>query len=242
MLLLLLACADPIAGTWLFTLSVTPDPEACADAEVSHNYTGAYVPGGAVEDELWTESVSDTVTDGLFFGRIEASGESYVLILGDAVYPGAGDADRWSFSWVNAVSHEEILEHASGYRFLVRSATETTTTVAGTFEDSSFNGTMEQGSLVSDTWEESDTWSEEARLAVGDNGETPVGGVLVRTDASGNEEPANNAAEAFDCGDATCLLTVSNSCGVSGDLSGKATEFGPEDEGWVSDASQAAGG
>ena len=86
MMLLLLACSAPIDGTWMFEIDVTaPVGDECSEPDITHNFTGGYVPEVLDASAEWTETDTGELSPSLLFGRIEAVGDGYVLILGNAV-------------------------------------------------------------------------------------------------------------------------------------------------------------
>lgn len=181
------------------------------------------------------------ISPSLFFGRIEASGDGYVLIVGNTVYPGTETPKGWSFSWTTSSVHDDDHLHATGYDFLVHTDDEITTTIAGSFKKGAFSGTWAQSTLTLDTWTELDTWSEEAATTVGTSGQTPVSSYLVKVDEYGAEVPVTNVYDGFDCTEATCNLTVQSSCQASYAVTGELTDFSSDDNRWVEDATQPAG-
>lgn len=226
----------------MFEKAVTlPTGTECVD-DVIHNVVGAYEPIEVGDDPSWTEEDSGQISPEVLFGRIEETAEGAVLVIGTEVLPGTlRDDGSWLFYWTNASSGAEGLDHVTGYTFDHSWDTSETLRVQGTLEKGVFTGTWEEETSTVDAWVESDTWSEEAAAQVGQNGEIPVGDHLLRIDTGGAEGPANNAQLDYDCGEAGCTLTVSEACAYRYTLTGTATDFTPDDAGWVEDAGQPAG-
>ncbi len=242
LLLSLLACADPW-GTWMFTKEVTlPTGDECLD-DVLHNFVGAYTPIEAGDDPSWTAEETGEQSAEVLFGRVEGTDDGAVLVLGTEALPGSRQDDgSWLFYWTNSSSGADGLDHVTGYTFDHSYDSNATLRVQGTFEGGVFTGTWESETSDVDAWVESDTWSAEAAVGVGGTGEIPSGDYLLRIDAtSGAETTATNTQEAFDCGEAGCTLTVSESCAWRYTLTGVATELTPDDARWVEDAGQPAG-
>lgn len=244
LLILMTACAPPVFGTWMFTREVTlPTGEECGDT-VSHNFDGASTPEEAAADTGWVESDAGEISAEVLFGRLERTeGDGAVLILGDLALPGGEQDDgSWLFWWTTSSSGQETDTHASGYAYVKDHTSDSVLRVAGTFDGGAFTGTHETESLVTQTWTESDSWSEEAAAYVGENGEMPVGDYLQVVDQAGTLTAANNSRELLECADESCTLSVQETCAYRYTLTGTATELSPDDAAWAEDAGQAAGG
>lgn len=244
LLLQLLACGAPSWGTWMFTRTVPlPTGDECTQS-VSHNVAGATEPADAAEDTGWIEEDTGETSPEVFFGRLERTSDGALLILGDDALPGTlQDDGSWLFWWKNSDEGEEDASHASGYAWRHQYATSSLLRVAGDLTADTFTGTYENETASTLTWSESDAWSEEAAVYVGENGEIPVGEYLEVVDATtGQATAANNAREATECGDSgTCTLSVTSGCVYRSTLTGVATELTPEDAPWAEDAGQPAG-
>lgn len=239
---LLVACAPPIDGTWLFTKEVTiATGYECTD-DVIHNFVGAYEPIEAGDDPSWTETDSGDQSPEVFFGRIEETDAGAVLVIGTEALPGARqDDDSWLFYWTGSSAGAEGLDHVSGYTYDHSYESTTTLRVQGTFATGVFTGSFESETSGIDAWAESDTWTEEAAAIIGDTGNLPAADYLLRIDTGGAEAAAANTKLEYDCGDAGCTLTASDACAYRYTLGGVATDFTPDDAGWVEDAGQLAG-
>lgn len=243
LLMLLTACTGPEFGTWLFTREVTlADGTECL-GDVQHNFVGAYAPIETGDDPSWTDTSTGDVSPELFFGRIEKTEAGAALIVGSEVLPGEErDDGTWLFYWTSSDSGRDDLTHVTGYVYGYTYDTARTLRIQGAFEAGTFSGSWESETSDIDAWTESDTWSEEAAAIVGGTGEIPSAEYLLRIDAgTGAEGAATNTQEAYDCGDAGCTLTVTESCAYRYTLTGTATDFTPEDSRWVEDAGQDAG-
>lgn len=243
-LLLLLACGAPTWGTWMFTKAVTVATGDECETSVTHNLAGATLPEEIAGDTGWVETSAAEVTPEVFFARVEEAGDGAVLITGEDAWPGARqDNGSWVFRWETGSTGQDDASHASGYAWHHVYASAAEVRITGDFAGDGFTGLHETESTTDGSWTESDTWSEEAAAYVGDNGEIPVGEHLVVVDGTtGTATAANNAREASECGDSgDCALTVHEGCLYSYTLTGKATEFSPDDAPWTSDAGQAAG-
>lgn len=239
---LLVACAPPMDGTWLFTKDVTPATgDECTD-DVIHNFVGAYEPIEAGDDPAWTETESGDQSAEVFFGRIAETQDGALLIVGTEALPGAlQDNGSWLFYWTGSSTGADGLDHVSGYTFDHSYEATTTLRVQGTFENGAFTGTFESETSGIDAWAESDTWTEEAATIIGNTGNIPAADHLLRIDTGGTESAAANTKLEYDCGEAGCTLTVSDACAYRYALTGVATAFTPDDSLWVEDAGQAAG-
>lgn len=240
--LLLLGCATSPWGTWAFTLAYTaPEGDECETA-ITHNFTGAHPPAAATtEDPAWTTSEDAAVSPQLFFGRVEASGDGAMLIVGAEALPGTLTEAGWTFTWTGEESSDSEASHATGYDYAAHAESTATVRIKGTFSDGTFVGDYYPESTSLQDWSESDTWSDEAAAYVGDNGEAPVGTWLVLTDGAGAEVPANNGRAVYDCETASCTLAVETACASRYALTGELTEFAAEDAPWTEDAGQPAG-
>jgi hypothetical protein len=243
LLMFLAACAGPEFGTWLFTKEVTlPDGTECL-GDVQHNFVGAYEPIATGDDPSWTDTSTAEVSPELFFGRLEQTADGAALIVGTELLPGERrDDGSWLFYWTGSDSGRDDLTHVTGYAYAYTFDTASTLRVQGTFEGGTFTGAWESEYSDIDAWTESDTWSDEAAAIVGSTGEIPAADHLLRLDATtGAEAAATNTQAAYDCGEAGCTLTVTESCAYRYTLTGISTEFEPGDSRWVEDAGQAAG-
>ncbi len=238
---LLLACATPIWGIWMFTLeSAAPTGEECS-ASVSHNFAGAEEPEESDEETPWTEETTTEETPSVFFGRVEEAGQGLVLLVGTEVYPGTvGDDGITEFSWEGSESGSYKKTHASGYAYTNAYDDGSAQSVKGTFNNDAFAGTFSTSTTAFDKFDESDTWSDEAALAIGDQGAIPSSAYLILRDGMGNIQPVVNTRGAYDCDSAGCTLTVESSCVFTYDLSGQLTDF-EDDDRWVREANQPAG-
>lgn len=239
---LLLACAPPMAGTWLFTKEVTlATGDECAD-DVIHNFVGAYEPILTGDDPSWTETDTGAQSAEVLFGRIEDTIDGAVLIIGSEALPGAPQDDgSWLFYWTGSSSGVDSLDHVTGYAFDHSYESTSTLRVQGTFAKGMFAGTFESETSGIDAWSESDTWSDEAAAIVTSTGSIPASSYLLRIDTGGAESAAVNTQADYDCGENGCTLTVSEACAYRYVLTGVATDFRPDDSRWVEDAGQAAG-
>lgn len=240
-LALLLGCATPIWGVWMFTLDITPSTGDECSTTVTHNFAGAHEPEESSQETPWTEESTSSQSSSVFFGRVEESGQGLVLLVGTEVYPGKNNEDGSSeFSWKGTESGTYDKTHASGYAFAQAYEDQYTETVKGTFNNDVFTGTFSQGLASFDKWDESDTWSDEAAIVVTDTGAIPAWSYLVLTDGMGNEQPVTNTRGAYDCDSAGCTLSVESACAYSYDLTGQLTDI-EDDDRWVRDATQPAG-
>ncbi len=244
--LLPLACAlagcGNVDGTWMFNRAYTvPAGDECTSG-VTHDFVGAYQPVGTAPDTAWTSTDTATVSGDVFFGRIDQQGKSAVLIVGTGAYPGVKQADgSWVFSWDKSAKDAQSDTHESGYQYLYTSDTTNSTRVTGTFTSDTFTGTWEDSSQSSQSWTESDTWSDDVAATIGTTGRVPASSYLLKLDADGNEVPATNEYQTADCDVTGCLLTVTQACGYTYDLTGAATGFSAADAPWTSDAGQTSG-
>ena len=241
--LFLTGCATTPWGTWAFTLELTaPVGDECA-TEINSNFTGAHPAIVATTtDENWTASSEDSASSQLFFGRIEASGQGSMLIVGSEALPGSQNEDgSWTFAWTGDETSDATATHASGYDYSVHTENSQSLRIKGTFNNETFTGDYLPSTQSLASWGESDTWSDEAAVYVGDNGEAPVGTYLFITDAAGAEVPANNGRAVYDCETAGCTLAVESTCSYSQVISGQLTEFTGDDAAWTEDAGQPAG-
>jgi len=241
--LLLAACANPGWGTWLFSKEVTPADGTECLSDVQHNFVGAYSPIAAGDDPSWTSTETGAYSPELFFARLEATDDGGALIVGTDVLPGARqDNGTWLFYWTNATTGSDDTAHVTGYSYAHTYESTATLRVQGTFEGGAFTGTWESETSELDQWTESDTWADEAAALVGTTGAIPAASYLLRTDATtGAESAATNSQAAYDCGEAGCTLTVTESCAYRYTLTGVTSESQPEDSRWVEDAGQSAG-
>lgn len=242
LLLSLIACGSPVAGTWMFTLDYTePLGDECATT-VTHNYLSAYTPAAAAEDLSWSATSTSDLSSQVFFGRIEDTESGAVLVIGTEAYPGVGGkSGAWDFSWTQSTAGEDHYTHVTGYSFVNTYEDASTTRISGTVKGGTFDGTFETEPSAIDAYTESDTWSDEAAAYVGTGGLTPAGTYLLKLDSTGVEVAASNAQTAYDCSSESCTLTVQVGCSYSYDLHGELTDFVPDDSRWVEDAGQAAG-
>ena len=246
MVLLLLACAknSEIAGTWLFTRTLTaPTGEECISNDIRHNFSDSYVPE-PVEDteDPWTSSTEADESAELFFGRVEEKTDGVVLIIGNTAYPAtASETGAYDFSWTRSSSDYSESAHASGYLLSSSNDVSSKEHITGSFADGSFTGQYKLDTTSDAQWTESDTWSDEVVATIGSIGLIPVSSYLVHLDSSSTEVASSNDYATFDCEDSDCTLAVSTACNYAYAMTGVLTNFGPDDEGWVGDAGQAAG-
>lgn len=240
---LLVGCATTPWGTWAFTLEMTePVGDECVSTP-THNFTGAHEPTPTTTtDPNWTQSADVEVSPVLFFGRLEESGQGAMLIVGAEALPGIHNDDgSWSFAWAGSEAGTEENVHATGYDFVHHYESTATLRIKGTFNTDTFTGAYANETTATEKWNESDTWSEEAAVYVGEHGEAPVGEHLVLTDSAGVEYAASNSRTIYDCDSAECTFALESTCGYSYDLTGQLTTFAGEDAQWVEDAGQPAG-
>lgn len=239
---LLFACAPPTWGTWMFTKEVTlPTGQECTEVTI-HNLVGAYTPIAPGDDPTWAETDTGQLSGEVFFARVEQTADGAVMIVGDDALPGVEQDDgSWLFYWTNSSAGSDGLDHTTGYSFDHSYESTSTLRIEGTIDGGVFTGTHETETFAVDRWNESDTWSEEAALIIGENGEIPSDEHLLRIDTGGTEGPATNGREAFDCGETGCTLTLSEACAYRYVLTGVATGFEADDAQWVEDAGQPAG-
>jgi hypothetical protein len=244
MILLSLACAgNDIAGTWMFTRTLTPATgDECVTGDVSHNFAGAYTPTPPDVSTDWTTDDQVTYSPEVFFGRIEADQNGMLLLLGSSVLVGTEKSKNdWEFSWTKETNDYGEESHVSGYLYTHSSDSTSTLKVSGTFGKDGFSGSHETDTTSTQRWTESDSWSEDVAATVGTTGQIPVSSVLVRVDGSGNEVPVTNDYQSFDCDDSDCTLSEVASCVYRYDLTAVPTDFSPDDANWVQDAGEAAG-
>lgn len=239
---LLFGCATPIWGVWMFTLALSPATGEECVTSISHNFAGAHEPVTAAADETWVSESTEEFSSQVFFGRLEEMGQSSVLILGNSALPGERKDDGTSmYAWESFDKGTDQVSHASGYAFSASYADESALRIAGTFNNDTFVGKYSTESTSLDQWNESDTWSDEAALTLGDRGSIPSAPYLVLTDGAGVETPVVNIRQSYDCDSAGCTLSAETACGYSYELTGQATDFEADDR-WVRDAGQPAGG
>lgn len=238
----LLGCgADPV-GTWMFYREVPQfTGDECATS-VSHNFTGAYEPPEATQDLSWQSDTTSTVSEEVFFGRIEATANALVLIIGNDAFPGAEkDGGSYEFTWVGEDNDVVEQQHVTGYKFVADTTSTATVRITGTFSKDGFSGNWDVETSTLASYTESDTWSAEAAAYFGTTGQIPASSYLLRLDSTGAEAAAYNDQTAYDCSAAECSLTVQDGCAWRYPLVGVATELAPDDAGWVDDAGQPAG-
>lgn len=241
-LLALLAGCGSVDGTWMFTREVTVATGDECTSGVTHDFVGAYPPADSVDDSAWTETDTAEVSSDVFFGRIDREGKSAVLIVGTSAWPGVKQADgSWVFSWNHTAAGQQNDQHETGYQYIYTYDTTNTTRVSGTFSGDSFIGKWEDTSESTSSWTESDTWSDEVAATVGPVGRVPASSYLLKLDSDGNEVAASNDYATPDCDVSGCLLTVTEACGYTYELTGVATVFSEADAPWTSDAGQGAG-
>lgn len=238
---LLPACA-PIDGTYLFTLATTaPVGDECSSG-VTHDFIGAYEPPEAPADTTWTRTTDTDYSPELFFARIEQDGDTAVMIVGSEVLPGGrSDDGGWSFSWTRATDTYDNEVHSAGYAYTYTNESSSTTRITGTFGPDGFVGLWDAETMSTQSWTETDTWSEEAAATIGTAGRIPASSYLLRLDSTGAEVAASNDYLVQDCDVTGCLMTVTEACGYSYDLSGQPTGFTSDDATWTEDAGQSAG-
>lgn len=239
---LVVAGCGNVDGTWMFTRAVTVATGDECTSGVTHDFVGAYQPPDATDDSSWSGTDTAEVSSDVFFGRIDREGRSAVLIVGASAYPGVKQSDgSWVFSWSHTMTGQESDEHATGYKYSYAYETTNTTRVSGTFTGDTFTGTWEDASESSQSWTESDTWSDEVVATIGTAGRVPASSYLLKLDSEGNEVAASNDYVAADCDVSGCLLTVTEACGYAYDMTGTNTGFSEADAPWTSDAGQGAG-
>lgn len=240
--LLFLAGCAPVDGTWLFTRNLTlPTGDECTSG-VTHDFIGAYEPATLVEDTAWTVTSDAEVSPDVFFGRIDQQGKDAVLIVGTEAFPGVqSDDGTWVFTWDHRESGADNETHESGYAYAYSYESTTTRRISGTVGPDGFVGRWEDESRTTQSWTESDTWSEEVAALVGTTGRVPAGSHLLRLDSTGVEVAASNDYLLTDCDASGCLLTVTQACGYAYDLIGDKTGFSADDGSWTEDAGQSSG-
>ena len=239
----LTACAPAPWGTWMFHREVSvPTGDECATT-ITHNFAGATEPAAAVDDSGWTDTTTAELTSEVLFGRIEQDEEGgAILILGSDALPGTVDEKgNWMFTWTGTTSTTAGSTHASGYAMDAANDKSSTQRVAGAFESGTFDGTYEVESDELVTYSESDLWSEEAAVLIGEHGNIPTATYLVVSDGAGGEIAAENSRTVSECAAEGCALTVESACATVNTLTGQLTDFTPDDSRWVEDAGQPAG-
>ena len=238
----LLSGCDNVDGTWMFTREVTVATGDECTSGVTHDFVGAYLPSDSVEDTAWTETDTTEVSSDVFFGRVDLEGKSAVLIVGASAWPGVKQSGgSWVFSWDHNETGQESDQHETGYQYTSTYDTTYTTRVSGTFSAKTFTGTWEDTSASTSSWTESDLWSEDVANTIGTVGRVPASSYLLKLNSEGNEISASNEYATPDCDVSGCLLTVTQACGYTYDLTGAATGFSEADAPWTSDAGQGAG-
>lgn len=245
LVLLLAGCGsvDP-SGTWMFTRSLTLATGAeCTEPSVSHNFSGAYTPEAAADEDAWTEESTETFSGDVFFGSVERTATGAVLVVDTLAFPGVeGEEGAWTFSWSREDQGEDASLHTTGYAWSYSYQSTVTTRVSGTFGDGTFSGTWEEESATVDSWVESDDWADEVAETIGGTGNIPSGDYLVKTDELGAETAATNTQLVFDCASESCTLSVAEACLYSYPLEAVRTEHDGADGRWVQEAGQGAGG
>lgn len=241
-LMVLSACGGSVDGTWMFTRALTvPSGDECTSG-VTHDFVGAYEPATIADDSAWTETDTAEVSSDVFFGRVDQEGKSATLIVGESAYPGEKqDGGSWLFTWDHTSAGRENDSHESGYNYIYTYDSTETVRVSGTFGNDGFVGTWEDSSQSVQSWTESDTWSEEVAAVISATGRVPAFTYLLKLDTTGTEVPASNDYLAQDCDVTGCLLTVTNACGYTYEMTGEKTGFTPDDAQWTEDAGQGAG-
>lgn len=242
LLVWLVGCGSSPLGTWLFFREV---PEFVGDecaTSVSHNFIGAYTPPELLQDLSWQSDSSSSVSEEVFFGRVEELGDGLVLIVGNDAYPGIEKGGGlFEFSWTGEDGDLVEQQHVTGYAFTADTLSTSTVRITGTFSKDGFLGNYDVETSTVASYQESDTWSAEAAAYVGTTGQIPASSYLLRLDSTGAEAAAYNDQSAYDCSAVECFLTVQDGCAWRYPLTGEATELTPDDAGWADDAGQPAG-
>jgi len=241
-LLLAAACAPPAPdGVWLFHMEAEAE-EACTSS-VTHSFLHAWEPDEEDADP-WTDSEGLTESESLFLGLVTSTGpDTAVLVIGDETFLGTtGDDGDWAFTWTGTTASSAESSHASGYLYTDASTrTDTRTWDLVLESETRFTGEASWGSSSTESWTESDTWSEELSLEIGETGRIPVGGYLVTTDGAGGTMAASNHYAVLDCSIGDCTLEATETCSAASGVEGDLTDLDPDAWAGVRDAGQAAG-
>lgn len=223
-------------------MTVTPATGDECSTSIRHNFAGATEPAEAVVEDTWTTESSEDYSPRVFFGRLEEAGQGSVLLLGTSALPGDVKEDGvYTYEWESFDQGTDSTSHASGYAYTLEYDTSAVVRVSGAFNNDTFVGKYSTSTSDFDQWGESDTWSDEAALTIGDFGVIPSSSYLVLTDGAGGESPVVNTRQSYDCDSAGCTLSAETACAYSYELTGQATDLTPDDR-WAQSAGQVEGG
>lgn len=232
-------------GVWLLEVPyVSEDAEECTE-EVTHNFTGATVVEEEEDDGDYTSETTSDRSSSLLFVQIETNskGEA-ILVANGEVYPGTEtDSGGWVFEWVGTESNTQEDTYTSEYAYTAVTDAQETAAYSLTFEGKSLSGTLDSTSLLDAAYTETDTWSEDASMFIGTQGDIPAATYLeVEGEGPrGGTSPASNAYDAEDCDDSSCELTVTSDCYTTRQVTGTLTGYTDESYDAVEDNQQRSG-
>ncbi len=218
-----LGCA-PEETIWLLQVPYNTEPNCQQD--ITHNFSGAYIPDTPPGD--WTETEQSAQSDALYFVQISRSdADSAVMVLAGEVWPGvsAGDGE-WEFAWTGIEDTRASREHDEGYRFTQQTYLETAETITLAIDGDVASGEWSVVTVVDETYTETDEWDEEVGMFSGD---IPSASYLAYDDGDVDGIPQSNIYDDSDCSDSTCQLRVVDTCVDNRDFEATKTGFDYED-------------
>ncbi len=229
-ILALIGCGADMTGIWAMIVPYNPDTTECATA-ITENYDG-HEPddGGSTSGGDWTYTEEFTGADALMFFQIIASGDGKATFFaGNLAFPGTWNADQWEFVWARTTDETSIAKNDNDYGFAQVDETNETTTIAfKPLTGETAEGNVDDSSVNSSHWEETDEWDNDD-VQTDNDGNTPVGTYLTKQDEDDNNVSQRNDSEDDDCDGNTCTLTVETTCASSGDFTAERVKTDDQD-------------
>ncbi len=242
MLVLMLACSSPEpfdpAGVWL--LQIAASEGSLCETTIEHNFAEAAPPSEEDEDDGSTYAESDT----LLAARVARSGDALLMVVEDKLLPLDSESAQATFAWQQWLTASESESHEAGYGFAYTVEQSDTLRVyldLPSWESDAATvvaGSWEEETSLSEHWEESDTWPDEAE--VGATGAMPSGDHLVVTEDSEDtaapepvEVPVSNTQTGEECTSSPCQLDALTTCLSYRALTATLTDLDPQEESWL---------
>lgn len=231
-LLPLVGCGPDLPdGVWQFSVYIEELPEDTCATTVTHNFETAWVPEAEEVESDWSSTAESLYSEQVVFALVTTTGpDTATMVVGDLAYPGSLQVDgTWRFTWAGSSGSTSRDEHTSGYVYAAAATETDQVTFDLLLEDGMATGDVSETVTSSQSWTESDAWSQEVMDQIGTTGQIPASSYLVTSgedydgDGYPDDVPAYNSGEVWDCRTDECTLNVNSTCDWSYTVSGVRT-------------------
>ena len=199
---------------------------SCEDV-VTHNFENA-TPLEEVAGTWVYGSDSESSPELVFAEITTTSRNSAVMVIGDQAWPGTWEDGGWIFEWTEGDATADWQDHSSGYGYAAYVEHEEEWTISFKPDGDTAAGAMRSIIRDTQTWKETDGWSDAAADDVGWTGQIPSEQYLIRTGDEGSE-PAVNDGEVADCASDICEVALTTTCTYNRDIAATRTDLKEED-------------